>query len=147
MRLYRSCRCSNLPAALLSRGFSASNLGDATLANLRSSDGAPTAASDMRDTVCTKGAQADRWDGRDVEGRMTINSPYITAMTREPQTVLVGLGGATGPGGAANDNVEIANVPIPTPRPQHVNGEIVPMALTGETTLRKGMPLPSAKNN
>ena len=54
---------------------------------------------------------------------------------------------ATGPGGAANDNVEIANVPIPIPRPQHVSEEIVPMALTGETTLRKGMPLPSAKNN
>ena len=134
-------------AALLSRGFSASNLGDATLASLRASDGAPKAALDMRGTVCTKGAQADRWDGRDVEGRMKINSPYIKAMTREPQTVLVGLGGATGPGGEADDNIELADVPIPTPRPLRVGQEIVPMALTGEAKLRKGMPLPDAASN
>ena len=100
----------------------------------------------MRPIVCAKGAEADRWDGREVEGRIVFNSPHIKAMLRAPNAVRVGLGGASGPGIAANDNDPFVNVPIPTPRPAYVKQEITPMALTGETKLRKGMTLPPLGN-
>ena len=134
-------------ADLLAKGFATDGSGGLEIAGLLPAAGAGNNAKDMRATVCAKGAEADRWDGREVEGRMTFNSPYIKAMLRAPNTVQVGLGGATGPSIAVNDNDPFADVPVPTPRPDYVRQEIAPMALTGEAKLRKGMALPALGNN
>ncbi len=134
-------------AELLSRGFADGTLEEVTLASLKASGKAQ--AVNMKAAVCSKEAASDRWDGRDVEGRMVINSVHIKAMTREPQTVLVGLGKATGPGGtlvAENDNADLSNIPVPTPRPVRAGEEMVPLALSGDGKLRKGMPLPATTN-
>lgn len=136
-------------ADLLARGFAASGAGAVTLSIMQPKAGEPKGPVDMRGTVCTKGAEADRWDGRDVEGRMVFNSPHITAMTREPRTAIVSLGGATGPkpvSDVASASELVANVPIPTPRPKRPGEDIVPLALTGDAKLRRGMALPEASN-
>lgn len=134
-------------ADLLAKGFAADPSAGAAITSLQAPPGAVQPAKDMRSIVCAKGADADRWDGREVEGRMTFNSPHIKAMLRAPNAVQVGLGGATGPGiMAANDNDAFANVPVPTPRPDYMRQETAPMALTGEPKLRKGMALPALGN-
>jgi D-alanyl-D-alanine carboxypeptidase len=134
-------------ADMLAKGFAGASAGGATLADLPSS-GVQTGAIDMRSTVCTEGAEADRWDGREVEGKMVLNSPHIKAMTREPNAVLVGLGNA---GSKTGSIVEIglddlSRIPIPTPRPNQVSQEVAPMALTGKPELRKGVTAPAASN-
>jgi D-alanyl-D-alanine carboxypeptidase len=134
-------------ADLLAKGFASDGSVGASIGTLQPAPGAAKSAKDMRAIVCAKGAEADRWDGREVEGRMTFNSPHIKAMLRAPNAVPVGLGGATGPSIAANDNDAFANVPIPTPRPNYVPAEIMPLALTGEAKLRKSMALPQAGSN
>ena len=137
-------------AALLSEGFASPSAAGQDLANMTAPVPANLQAVNMKSTVCSKQAASDRWDGRDVEGRMHLDSPYITAMTREPETVAVGLGGATGPGTtaiAANDNFPETGIPVPTPRPAYTPSNAAPMALTGDTNLRKGMPVPAASSN
>jgi D-alanyl-D-alanine carboxypeptidase len=134
-------------ADLLAEGFASDGSGGQSIESLTPPAGAPKGATDMRTIVCAKGAEADRWDGREVEGRMVFNSPHIKAMLRAPNTVKVGLGGATGPSIAANDNLPLTNVPVPTPRPNREKAELAPLALTGEVKLRKSMALPSAGTN
>ncbi len=135
-------------AELLSQGFSGGTFGSATLASLKPSGKAQAPAVNMKSQVCTKEAASDRWDGRDVEGRMVINSVHIKAMAREPQAVVLDLGGTAGAGGTVvADNDNVSRIPVPTPRPVRAGEEIVPLALSGDGKLRKGMPLPSASNN
>ncbi len=135
-------------ADLLAKGFALDGFAGPQIESLAPTAGAANGPKDMRAIVCAKGAEADRWDGREVEGKMVFNSSFIKAMLRAPNAVRVGLGGATGPSIiAANDSDPFANVPIPTPRPNHVSEEITPMALTGEAKLRKGIPMPDARNN
>jgi D-alanyl-D-alanine carboxypeptidase len=134
-------------ADMLAKGFSGASAGGATLADLPPS-GVQTGAIDMRSTVCTEGAEADRWDGREVEGKMVLNSPDIKAMTREPNTVLVGLGNAGGKSGSIVELGldDLSRIPIPTPRPNQVSQDVAPMALTGEPKLRKGVAASAASN-
>ncbi len=134
-------------ADLLAEGFASDGSAGAAIGDLKVQAGAPKSAQDMRSVVCAKGAEADRWDGREVEGRIVFSSPHIKAMLRAPISMKVGLGGANGPSAAANDNLPLADVPIPTPRPEYVRNEIAPMALTGEVKLRKGMALPAPGTN
>lgn len=132
-------------AELLAQGFSGAKLEGVTLTSLESSG--KSQAVNMKSQVCTKEAASDRWDGRDVEGRMVINSVHIKAMAREPQTVVLDLGGSAGAGGtvvAGNDNV--SRIPVPTPRPARAGEEMVPLALSGDGKLRKAMPLPATSN-
>jgi D-alanyl-D-alanine carboxypeptidase len=133
-------------AYLLAKGFAMDGAAGAAVDRMPPAAGAPTGAKDMRGIVCAKGAEADRWDGREVEGRIVFSSPHIKAMLRAPNAVRVGLGGAAGPSIAANGNDAFSNVPIPTPRPNYAREEFAPMALTGEAKLRKGMALPALGN-
>src|SRR5690606_13274381 len=85
-------------AQLMTDVFRASAGGGATLATLRPAAGGNlNQAIDMRKTICSQQAMADRWDGRDVEGRLKINSPYIHTMDRDPVPVRVGLVSEPGP--------------------------------------------------
>ncbi len=97
-------------ADLLADGF-ASQPGAETLAMLKPSGEETRPATDMRKEVCTEAAAADRWDGREIDGRVTFNTPNIRAMERDPVAVMVGLMPTK-----SADGWPLA-IPVPTPRP------------------------------
>ncbi|RBO97855.1 D-alanyl-D-alanine carboxypeptidase [Pseudochrobactrum asaccharolyticum] len=107
-------------AELLQSGFSTRGGGGATLASLAPYGSNNNQVTDLRAQICSQEAMSDRWDGRDVEGRLKINSPYITAMTREPVAVPVGLI-AKAPDVKAGNALHISQVPIPLQRPMRGN--------------------------
>lgn len=104
-------------AELLTNGFATKGGGGATLASLAPYGSDNNQVTDLRAQICSQQAMSDRWDGRDVEGRLQINSPYITAMTREPVAVQVGLI-SKAPEMQAGAALHISQVPIPLQRPQ-----------------------------
>ena len=109
-------------AQLMTDAFRASAGGGATLATLRPTGGGNlNQATDMRKAICSQEAMADRWDGRDVEGKLKINSPYIHAMDRDPVPVRVGLVSEPGPI-TRPSQLDISQVPVPMPRPQRSAG-------------------------
>ena len=77
-------------ATLLANGFTMTRTGQ-TLEALQSPATEKAVAKDMRAEVCTEAAAADRWDGREIDGRVTFSTPYIRKMERDPQFQLVGL--------------------------------------------------------
>ncbi|HWD14841.1 D-alanyl-D-alanine carboxypeptidase [Pseudochrobactrum sp. sp1633] len=103
-------------AELLQNGFATRGGGGATLATLAPYGSNNNQATDLRAQICSQQAMSDRWDGRDVEGRLKINSPYITAMTREPVAVPVGLL-TKAPDVQSGAALHISQVPIPLQRP------------------------------
>lgn len=75
---------------------------------------------DISAQVCNPQARKVRSEGRDEAGRMKLLSPYIHEMGRPPRTVFAGLIPGSEPVPAVSGNAgvsEIANVPIPKPRP------------------------------
>lgn len=79
------------------------------------------AVSDISAEICNPKARQVRSEGRDEVGRMKTSSPYIHEMANPPRAVFAGIIPGTEPvdpvktgKSAAN---EIANVPIPIPRP------------------------------
>ncbi|YBV96010.1 D-alanyl-D-alanine carboxypeptidase [Phyllobacteriaceae bacterium JZ32] len=105
-------------AQLITEGFRTSGKGAPTLATLRPYGANLAEATNLRAALCNQQALADRWDGRDVEGKLKINSPYINAMTREPRAVPVGLIAAAPV--AKPGSIDISQVPIPLPRPNRL---------------------------
>lgn len=103
-------------ADLLTAGFNTRGGGGTTLANFAPYGSNNNQATDLRAQICNQQAMSDRWDGRDVEGRLKINSPYITAMTRDPVAVQVGLI-SQAPSLQAGNALHISQVPIPLQRP------------------------------
>jgi D-alanyl-D-alanine carboxypeptidase len=77
---------------------------------------------DISAEICNPKAAKIRSEGRDDAGRMVIHSPYVQEMTRPPEYSFAGLipGSETvavnAPKGAAAKG-QLANVPIPIPRP------------------------------
>ena len=114
-------------AQLMTDAFRASanvsaSAGGVTLATLRPTAGGNlNQATDMRKAICSQQAMADRWDGRDVEGKLKINSPYIHAMDRDPVPVRVGLVSEPGPI-TRPSQLDISQIPVPMPRPQRAAG-------------------------
>jgi D-alanyl-D-alanine carboxypeptidase len=106
-------------ANLLAAGFQGTASGADTLATLQPSGTVSDKAPDMRSTVCTKEAEASRWDGREIEGKITFETPYLTAMTRAPKVIKVGLGGAKGGAGAKGLSImdDMSRIPIPRQKP------------------------------
>ena len=82
-----------------------------------------TQVANIRNQICTKEAADTRYDGRDVDGPLVFRSPYLSAMARAPVAVPVGPGGATGPAAA---NTVVADVPLPTFRPDDAPVFVVP---------------------
>ncbi len=79
------------------------------------------AVNDISKEICNPKAAKVRSESRDEAGRMIIKSPYVREMTRPPVYSFAwpdtrhgtrGSGGDQGKGGS-----EMANVPIPIPRP------------------------------
>tara|TARA_R110002020_G_scaffold134895_3_gene301259 strand:- start:1879 stop:2976 length:1098 start_codon:yes stop_codon:yes gene_type:complete len=72
---------------------------------------------DISAEICNPKAAKVRSEGRDDAGRMVVRSPYIHEMTRPPRYSFAGLiPGSEIAAGKTGQN-EIANVPIPLPRP------------------------------
>src|SRR5690606_28446005 len=69
-------------ARLLSEGFEKLGLFGTRLENLDPYGSDRDKATDMRSAICSKEAQMERWDGRDVDGRMIVRSRYLKPMNR-----------------------------------------------------------------
>ena len=100
-------------ADLLASGFSAAAAFGATLDTLVPSNDQNKPVIDMREQVCSKQAEADRWDGRDIEGKVVFKTTNLRPMEREPVTVAVGLLPTTTADGWP------LNIPVPKPRPEY----------------------------
>ncbi|MGL4489653.1 MAG: D-alanyl-D-alanine carboxypeptidase family protein [Rhizobiaceae bacterium] len=125
-------------ANLLAAGFqgTAGTLGD--LATLQPDGPVDNKAVDMRSSVCTKEAEASRWDGREIEGKITFETPYIAVMTRAPNTIKVGLGGAKGGTASKGKGIpdDLTRIPVPRQKPQRSALMDVPLE---NATLRPGI--------
>lgn len=110
-------------ADLLAAGFGRSAAGAVTLASMTPAGEGLDKPTNMRDRICTKAAYKARLDAGEIDsrGRVIVSSPHLAEQpAREPVLVAVGLGGATGPRSPhAADEIEYADVPIPTPRPDY----------------------------
>ena len=110
-------------ADLLAAGFGKSAAGAPTLASMTPVGEGLDKPTNMRNRICTKAAFKARLDAGEIDsrGRVIVSSPHLADKpAREPVLVAVGLGGATGPRSPhASEDVEYANVPIPTPRPDY----------------------------
>ncbi|MCP1200017.1 serine hydrolase [Notoacmeibacter sp. MSK16QG-6] len=102
-------------ADLLAAGFDTDpeTVTDTVLTLPRSGEGG-TEVADIRNDICTGQAQLDRYDGRDVDGKLIYRSSNIEPMQRAPQAIAVSLGGADGPPAR---NTGMVDIPIPAARP------------------------------
>lgn len=78
-------------ADLLAAGFSAPASAGPSLVALKPAGDDAKPAVDMRGDVCSKQAEADRWDGRDIEGKVVFKTANLRPMERDPVSVAVGL--------------------------------------------------------
>jgi len=109
---------TEIAARLLSEGFQRSGRSGTPIGNLAPYGRNRDKAVNMRAAICSKEAQAERWNERDPDGKLIVRSPYLRPMHREPRVVPVRLGGAVGPLPDIAAPARYANVPIPTPRPE-----------------------------
>jgi D-alanyl-D-alanine carboxypeptidase len=112
-------------ARLLQMALTTSNAGKPSLLQIAPYGQGRDVVTDVSKEICSKEAAKIRSEGRDEAGRQKLLSPYIREINRPLKFVFAGLipgsgdktakaaGGATGQG----DTAEIANVPIPMPRP------------------------------
>lgn len=110
-------------AELMQLGLTRTFTGNDTLGNLQPYGATRDQVADIRDEICNPKAAKVRSEGRDEDGKMKLNSPYIHEMDHDPHFVLANLLPPE-PGVAANDNVEqgdgglpVSRIPIPQPRP------------------------------
>lgn len=82
--------------SLLEQGFASSPQAGSPIAELSRPADASNQLANMRPTVCTEQARAQRWDGRQIEGYINFGTPLITALNRAPKALRSGLGGADG---------------------------------------------------
>ena len=106
---------ADLSAELLQKGLTTS-AGGVPLQSLAPYGAGRDAVADISAQICNPKARAERSEGRDEEGRMVVHSPYIQEMNHPPRTVFAGLLAGSGAAASAG-KPEIANVPIPIPRP------------------------------
>ena len=104
-------------ADLLQRALTTGGQGNATLATLAPYGADRDTVADISADICSAKGQKVRSEGRDEVGRMKLLSPYIHEMDHKPTFVFAGLipGSDAKPQKTAAG--EIANVPIPLPRP------------------------------
>ncbi len=106
-------------ARLLQLGFATSNKAKPSLYSMRPYGKTRAQIADIRSSICTAEARKQRYEGRDVEGRMTLESAYIKPLKRDARAVRVGLSGRI-----------LVGIPVPTPRPDIVGGSEPSLATT-----------------
>ncbi|MDO9417477.1 D-alanyl-D-alanine carboxypeptidase family protein [Pararhizobium sp.] len=110
-------------ARLLQKGLTAGPGQFPILTKIRPDGTEEAGVNDISKQICSKEAAKVRSEGRDEVGRQKLNSPYIHEMNREPNLVFAGLlpasekAGKDGKMAAEAGAEELANVPIPIPRP------------------------------
>lgn len=111
---------------LLEYGFGVQSGDGIPVTELPRPANASNKTANMRSKICTEEAVASRWDGRQVEGYISFDTPAIKTMTRAPRTISAGLGGASGSSKAAIylNGRPIPAFPIPNERPSNssING-------------------------
>ena len=134
-------------AELLHKALTTTAWGSSTLQSLAPYGEGRDQVADISGNICTAKARAARFEGRDEDGKMVLNSPYLVPMTREPRLVQA-------PAGLPRASVEVAlsRVPIPMPRPSStLSGQVEPFAASAFTApagaaemipLRPGVPIP-----
>lgn len=135
----------NESARLLNKGLKTPGLAKPGLYSMRPYGTNRLQIVDLRPQVCSQEARAARYGGRDVEGRLVLDSRYIKPMGRSPRVVRVGLTGSV-PAALAGKRI-----PVPTPRPLtpvRAAGPIAasaapPAATVGEPA--PGIPVPRAR--
>ena len=108
-------------ADLLQMGLTAPSGQGVSLASL-APYGDTAEVNDVSAEICNPKAAKVRSESRDETGRMVIHSPYVTEMTRPPEYSFAGLipGSETvavNTAKGASAKGQVANVPIPIPRP------------------------------
>jgi len=126
-------------ARLLNKALTTTAWGSASLQNLTPYGEGRDKVADISGSICTAKARAERYEGRDVEGKMVLNSPYLIKMTREPRLVQA-------PAGLPRVSTEVAlsRVPIPVPRPGGtLSGQAEPFAASAFTAPAKAAEAPA----
>jgi D-alanyl-D-alanine carboxypeptidase len=110
-------------ARMLQKGLTNNGGNAPTLGQLKPYGETREIVADVSQEICSKHAAKVRSENRDEAGRQKLTSPYIHELDRPLKMVFAGLigGGATKTAGsdkvAQGDIGDIANVPIPIPRP------------------------------
>lgn len=112
-------------ARLLQTALTTSGVGKPSLTQIAPYGETRELVADVSKQICSKQAAKVRSEGRDEAGRQKLLSPYIREINRPLKLVFAGLlpGSADKTAKAGNDatgqgdTAEIANVPIPVPRP------------------------------
>ncbi len=114
---------ADISADMLQRGLTM-NAGNApTLGQLRPYGETRDMVADVSKEICSKHAAKVRSEGRDEAGRQKLTSPHIHELNRPLKLVFAGLIGGDEPKTAAGGKAvaagmgDIANVPVPIPRP------------------------------
>ncbi|WP_244551984.1 D-alanyl-D-alanine carboxypeptidase family protein [Rhizobium sp. RU33A] len=109
---------ADLSADLLQKGLTTSVAGN-RLDQLAPYGEGQDQVTDISAEICNPKARQIRSEGRDEAGRMKLTSPYIQEMGRPPAMSFAGLIPGSEPVATkqGSGTGEIANVPIPRPRP------------------------------
>jgi len=105
----------NLAAELLSQGFSVKSGGRTTLNSLRPYGNKLTQATDLRASICSEGAYAERMQYRDEEGNILFDTAFMNLLQKKPKAVPVRL--LSLPQALKKGEIPIWQVPIPAERP------------------------------
>lgn len=115
---------ADISAGMLQKGLTGRPGNVPTLGQLRPYGETRDVVADISQEICSKHAAKVRSEGRDEAGRQKLASPYIHELDRPLRFVFAGLlggGGTAKPDGvetvASNGVGDIANVPVPIPRP------------------------------
>ena len=111
---------ADMSADLLQKALTTPGNGNTTLRTLQPYGADRDTVADISADICNAKSAKVRSEGRDEVGRMKMHSAYIREMTREPNYVFAGLIPGSEPAPKATAAVaggQLANVPIPIPRP------------------------------
>jgi D-alanyl-D-alanine carboxypeptidase len=130
---------AELSAGLLQAALTMAGSDRVTLANLAPYGEGRDVVADISGSICTAEARAARYEGRDVEGKMVLKSPYLQEMKREPRLVQ-----APATLARATTEVALSRIPVPQPRPTGLlSGGAVPVtAFAAPVAKADAFPLP-----
>ncbi|MDP3525285.1 MAG: D-alanyl-D-alanine carboxypeptidase family protein [Hoeflea sp.] len=133
-------------ARLLNKALTEPASGGPTLADLAPYGEGRDVVADISGDICSKAAREARYEGRDVEGKMVLNSPYLVALTREPRLVQAPVGPP-----APSTEIALSRIPLPIARPSDtLPGQVEPFAAStftapaGSAAAAEAMPLRSS---
>lgn len=107
-------------ARLLHKGLTTKSGSFPTLTQIRPDGTEGGQVNDISEQICSKTAAKVRSEGRDEAGRQKLTSPYIHELDRPLNLVFAGLIAGTEKVAEAGKDApgdEIANIPVPLPRP------------------------------